>query len=79
MGLLALGHERAIPLTEPDLGRPAAGWDRGGALCQAPWPVSTALGRIPLGPGPCAQGTTGMVIPGLGQAALRTPPPTGIC
>ena len=41
--------------------------------------MTTDCGRIAVGPGPCDQGTPGLGMPGLGQAPLRTPPPTGIC
>jgi hypothetical protein len=77
-GIVAFGHELALPLTEPDRGLPADGLDRCGELCQAQWQVTTDLGRIPIGPGPFDAGTTGLGIAGLGHAALLTARPTGI-
>src|SRR5262245_5868804 len=58
-GIVALGPEGARPCAEPPLGLPAEGLERGGELCQTPVPVPTDLGRLPLGPGPCAQGPPG--------------------
>jgi hypothetical protein len=75
MGMCAFGHQVAIPLTEPDLGRPADGLDRCGALCQAELEMTTDFGRIAVCPGPFDQGTPGLGIPGLGHAPLLTPPP----
>ena len=79
MGIFAFGHQVAIPFTEPDLGLPADGLDRCGALFQAELEMTTDFGRIAVCPGTFDQGTPGMGIPGLGDAPLLTPPPTGIC
>ena len=78
LGMFALGHEGAIPFAAPPRGLPAAGLDRGGALCQTPLQGPTDFGRIPGGPGPFAQGTPGMGMARLGHTALLTPCPTGI-
>jgi len=78
MGIVAFGHELAIPFAEPDLGLPADGLDHGGELFQPPLEVSTALGRIAGRPGAFDEGTTRMRLPGLGTTALLTPRPTGI-
>jgi hypothetical protein len=79
MGMLALGQELAVPGAEADLGRPAAGLERCRELFQAPWEVPTACGWLPVGPGAVDQGTTGVGMPGLGQAPLLPPRPTGRC
>ena len=68
----------AIPLAEADLGLPADGLDRCRELFQAQLQVPTDFGWIPVGPGAFDQGTTGVGMPGLGNAPLRTPRPTGI-
>jgi hypothetical protein len=79
MGMFPCGPQLALPCAEPDLGFPTDGLERCGELFQAQLPVSTALGWIPIGPGPFAQGTTGMGMARRGHAALLPPPPTGIC
>jgi hypothetical protein len=79
LGLLAFGHALAIPFTEPALGLPADGVDRGGELFQTQLQVPTDLGRLPVCPGPFDQGTTRLGMAGLGHAALLPPPTTGIC
>ena len=56
MGIFAVGHQVAIPLTEPALGFPADRLERGGELCQAQWEVTTDLGRIPVRPGAPTRG-----------------------
>jgi hypothetical protein len=78
-GILACGPQVALPCAEPDLGLPADGLERCGALCQASLEMTPDCGRIAVGPGPFDQGTPGMGMPGLGHAPLLTPPPTGIC
>ena len=78
MGMFAFGQQVAIPLAEPNLGLAADGLDRGGELFQAPLEMTTDCGRIPVGPGPCDQGTTGMGMARLSNTALLTPRPTGI-
>jgi hypothetical protein len=79
LGIVACGHQGALPWAAPDLGLPAAGLERCGELCQAPLEMPTDCGRIPGGPGPCDQGTPGMGMARLGHTALLTPRPTGIC
>jgi hypothetical protein len=78
VGIFAFGHALALPLAEADRGLPPAGLERCRALCQAQGQGPTAVGGIPIRPGACDQGTTGMSMAGLGQAPLRTPRPTGI-
>jgi hypothetical protein len=78
MGLFAFDHQVAIPVAEPNLGLPADGLDRCGERCQAQLEMTPDCGRIPVGPGPFAQGTTGMGMASLGKTALLTPCPTGI-
>jgi hypothetical protein len=50
--------------------------DRGGELFQPQLEVPTDRGRIPVGPGAFDQRTTGMGLPGLGDAPLLPPRPT---
>ena len=78
MRLLAFGPPLARACAEPDVGLPAEGLERGGELCQAQGQGPTAFGRIPGGPGPFDQGTTGMGRPRRGHATLRPARPTGI-
>jgi hypothetical protein len=77
--MLACGHELAVPGAEADLGRPADGLERCRERCQAPLEVPTAWGWLPVGPGSFDQGTPGVGMPGLGQAPLLPPRPTGLC
>jgi hypothetical protein len=77
--MFAVGHARALACAEPDLGLPADGLHRGGELCQAQGPVPTDVGRIPVGPGACAEGTTRRWIAGLGHAAGLATWPPGLC
>ena len=78
MGIFTFGHQVARPFAEPNLGLPPEGMDRGGELLQTQLEMPTDFGRIPVGPGPCDEGATGMGIARLGQTALLTPRPTGI-
>ena len=73
--MCALGHALALPCAEAGLGLPADGLERCRELCQAPLQVPTDCGWIPVGPGSCDQGTTGVGMPGLGHAPLLTPRP----
>src|SRR5215470_9688040 len=78
LGMFALGHQLAIPFTEPDLGLPAEGLQRCGELCQTPLQGPTDFGRIPVCPRTFDEGPTRRCIAGLGQAPLLTTWPTGI-
>jgi hypothetical protein len=78
-GLLALGHEVARPLAEPDLGCPADRLERWGARCQAPLEMTTDRGGLARRPGACDQRTTRRRMPRLGHAARLTPRPPRIC
>jgi hypothetical protein len=77
MGRVAWGHQLAIALAEPALGRPTDGLERLGAFLPTPLAVPTDLGRVPVGPGPFDQGTRRMGMPSFGQAALLTPSTPG--
>jgi hypothetical protein len=79
MSIFAFGPEVAIAFAEPHLGLPADGLERGGALLQAQWEMTADLGWISIGPGPFAQGATGMRIACLGKTALLPPRPTRLC
>ena len=46
MGIVACGHQVAIPCAEPDLGLPADRLDRGGELCQASLEMTTDVPEI---------------------------------
>ena len=66
-----------IVLTQAALGLPTHVLDRRGELCEAAWPVPTALGRGALGPGSVHQRTTGRGMPRLREASLASALATG--
>jgi hypothetical protein len=78
MGVLALGHEPSVTLTQPDLGFPPDVLDHLGWCVQAQWHMSADLGGGARGPGACDQDTAGRGRTSLGQRPLGTPRTRGI-
>jgi hypothetical protein len=79
MGMFARGPQRTLPCAEPPLGLPADRLERLRELCQAPWQGTAHCRRRPIGPGTVDHSTTGMGMPRVGHAAVRTPCPAHIC
>jgi hypothetical protein len=77
--MFALGQQLARPFAEPDWRFPPDRRDRCRALFQAQWQVTTDVRWSPVGPGACDERTTRMGVARLGQAALLTTWPTGLC
>jgi hypothetical protein len=67
------GAPLPLAFAQVDRGLPTASLDGLGHLRQAQWEMPTDFGRVARGPGACDQGSAGMGVAGLRDAAL-TPP-----
>jgi hypothetical protein len=78
VGGLAAGDQLPIALAQAALRLPTAGLAGRGHLLQAPWEMAPALGGIAVAPGPFAEGSAGMGVPGRGAASLAAPLARGV-
>ena len=78
IGMFPSGAQLPIAFAQPHLGLPTDILDRLGQLLQAQLEMPADFGRVAIGPGAFDQGTAGMGIARLGDAALATPLATGV-
>jgi|RhiMethySRZTD1v2_1073278.scaffolds.fasta_scaffold1508766_1 hypothetical protein len=73
------GAQLPLAFTQADVGLPTEVLDRLGHLLQTPLEMPTDLGRGARGPGAFDQGSAGMGVAGLRDAALTPPRASGVC